>query len=276
MRGTVVHLSLLRSTFMLRVSAMRGDEEVYRYLGIDESSPLGDVSHAIGVAFSLTGHHAAPAGFATDPGEPRPETRIDPDSTLGDALPGARTTIYYHWGLWRFDLELVEAYPRDDSTPPAVCVAGAGDFGTPLEITAINRALLGDATADAVLAEARTEVRNIVARSSMHDFVLLLKALDLNREAGADAEVRASIRDLPLERTRAGRDAFWVAALALACLADEETTDTIIATTYSALGYTGVPAVKVRELCSASLGRLDVDRIPPVERLDVFRALLRG
>lgn len=290
MRGSdnsapVIDLALLRprsgtrSTFILRASAMKGDEEIYRYLGVDSSSTLNDVSRALAVAFAISGHCPAPAGFATDPGAPRPESTIDAALTLSEALRGERTTIFYNWGLWRFTLELVEVYPRDDATPPAVCFAGGGDFGdVRLDLTAINRELIGDDITEDVLRNTRHEVRSIVTRSSMYDFVLLLRALDLGRVA----VVRASIRELPRERTRAGRDAFWAVSLALACLTDEETTDTIITTTYASLGYTPVPADKVRELCAGSLVRLaalgayGAGEDSPVDRLDVFRELFRG
>ncbi|MCT1585479.1 plasmid pRiA4b ORF-3 family protein [Corynebacterium sanguinis] len=269
-----------RSTFMLRVSVNVGDEEAYRYLGIAEASSLHDVSRAVATAFGLS---AQPAGFTTEPAEPRPDTVLDPATTLGDAFTGARTTIYYHWGLWRFDLELVEAYPRDDATPPAVCVAGSGAFGAAeLSITEINRDLIGEDFAADVLKLTRAEVRDVVARTSMYDFVLLLKALDLGRETDLPASVRASISKLPRERTAAGRDAFWSVILALACFADAETTDNIITSTYASLGHPALPAQQVREKCAGSLVRLTASgaygssKAAPVERLDTFRALLRG
>lgn len=285
-RAPVFDLTLLRprsgsrSTFMLRVSVNVGDEEAYRYLGIAEASSLHDVSRAVATAFGLS---AQPAGFTTEPAEPRPDTVLDPATTLSDALTGARTTIYYHWGLWRFDLELVEAYPRDDATPPAVCIAGSGAFGTEgLNISEINRDLIGEDIAADVLKLTRAEVRDVVARTSMYDFVLLLKALDLGRETDLPASVRASTSKLPRERTAAGRDAFWAVVLALACFADAETTDSIITSTYASLGHPKLPARKVRHKCAGSLVRLaaigayGASEVAPVERLDTFRALLRG
>lgn len=284
-RAPVIDLALLRprsgvrATLILRVSAMKGDEEIYRYLGVDESSTLDDVARTLVVAFGISGHCPVPAGFTTEPGQPSASSRISAEFTLGEALEGTRSTIFYHWGLWRFELELVEAYPRDDATPPAVCIAGAGDFGEiPLNITAINRELIGDDTAERVLRHIREEARDVIVRSSMYDFVLLLEALDLGR----DVAVRTSIRELPRERTRAGRDAFWSVCLALTCLADAETTDLIITTTYDNLGYPGVSAQRVRELCSGSLVRLaglgvyGEGQVAPVARLDIFRELFSG
>ncbi|AWB83158.1 hypothetical protein [Corynebacterium liangguodongii] len=281
-RAPVIDLALVRpragtrSTYVVRASARGSEEDAYRYIGIDEAATLADVSRALALSFGFHGC-PAPSGFSERPGAPTELAQPDGETTLGEALSGARTTIFYHWGLWQFELELVEAYPRDDNTPPAVVVAGAGDFaGAEFRIDEINRELIGDDSARAVLAQARPEVRDIVERSGMYDYVLLLKAVDLGRVEGA------SISEVPRERTPLGRDAFYTVVLALACLADAETTDTVIEATFAALGHTGYRARDVRELCAGSLVRLaalgayGAGAHAPVARLDVYRALLRG
>lgn len=282
-RAPVVDLALARSrrgageTLLLRVSAMKGDEEAYRYVGVDGAGPLGDVARVIAVAFALPSHPVTPAGFCA------PSGAVPQDRQLSQVFSGEQTTIFYTWGLWRFTIELAQRYPRDNSTPPAVCVAGSGDFGRePFRIAEVNRALLGDDMANDVLRHSHPEVRELVARSHMYDFVLLLKALGADHAPEVGEPERARIRQLPRERTRAGRDAFWTVALALACLADDETTDTIISTTYASLGYEGVPAAEVRRRCAgslvrlASLGAYGAAEDAPADRLDIFRELLRG
>lgn len=288
-RATVIDLALVRpprgrrSTFLLRLSAMKGDEEAYRYIGIDDASLLPDLARVIDIAFDLPASDTAPAGFTREAGEPHADTLINPESTLGDAFGAGRTTIYYNWGLWRFDIELAEVYPRDESTPRAVCVAGSGDFGfAPLHITDINRALIGDDTANDVLRLTRPEIGDIVMRSNIFDFILLLKALDLARPTDVSPQQLEVLAQLPRERTRPGQDAFWSVVLGLACLADADTTDSVISSTFAALGYGSVSAAKVRELCAGSLVRLaglgayGAAETAPVTRLDVFRELLRG
>lgn len=283
-RSTVIDLALVRpsngrrSTLMLRVSAMKRDEEAYRYIGVDEAISLPDLARVIRIAFHLPAGVTAPAGFSREAGEPRADTHIATESTLRDAFPAGRTTIYYNWGLWRFDIELAEVYPRDESTPRAVCVAGSGDFGpSPLNLGDINRALIGDDTVSDVMRLTRPEVRDVIGRSNIFDFVLLLKAIDLTRPSDVSAQVRGVLAHLPRESTRRSHDAFWSVVLGLACLADGDTTDSVITSTFEALGHGAVSAREVRGMCAESLARLsEVEGASPVARLDVYRELLRG
>lgn len=279
-RAPVIDLALARArrsgapprrrTLVVRVATMKSDEEVYRYLGFADDARLPEVQHAIAVAFSLPDAQPAPARFSGAPGD-----------TLGEALRGGRGPFTFTWGLWRFDLQRVEEYPRDRSTPAAVCLAGSGDFGdTPFDITGINRRLIGDDRADDVLRAARPEVRDVITRSRMFDYVLLVQALDLGC-GGVDKRAREAAETLPRERGSEGRDAYWCVVLGLACFADAETTDAVIESTFEALGWPRRTADEVRDLCSGSLVRLAAlgvfgpGRTSPVERVEVLRELLR-
>lgn len=280
-RAPVIDLALARarlgpsrrrgSTLVVRVSTMKADEEIYRYIGLDEDLALAEVPRVIATAFSLPDAPPAPAHFAGAPGAAAP-------GTLGEAL---RDGFSFTWGLWRFDLELAQRHPRDGATPPAVCIAGAGDLGgEPFDIAAVNRRLIGDDRADDILRAVRPELRDVIVRSRMFDYVLLLQALDVEA-GGVDKRAREAAATLPRERSARGRDAFWCVLLALACFADEETTDTITESTFEALGWGFMTAPEVRELCAGSLVRLaslgvwGPGEAAPVDRLEVFRALLR-
>ena len=259
-----------RSTLVVRVATMKADEEVYRYIGFAEDAPLAEVQHAIAVAFSLPESTPAPAQFTAARGD-----------TLGEVLPVGHGPFSFTWGLWRFDMRRVETHPRDASTPPAVCLAGAGEFGdATFDITDINRRLIGDDRADDVLRAARPAVRDVITRSRMFDYVLLIQALDLGR-GGADTRAREAAASLPRERSPEGRDAYWCVLLGLACFADGGTTDSVIESTFEALGWERRTAAEVRDLCSGSLVRLaslgvyGPGRTSPVERVDVLRELLR-
>lgn len=259
-----------RSTLVVRVSTMKADEEVFRYFGFDEDIPLGEVQRAITTAFSLPDAPAAPAHFNSG-GAGR----------LGAALRQHPTTLSFVWGLWRFRIEHTESHPRDAATPPAVCIAGSGDFcGTALDIAEVNRRLIGEERLDDVLRPVRGEIRDIIARSRMYDYVLLLQALDVGR-GGVDKRARDVAATLPRERGGRARDAYWSVLLALACFADAETTDSITETMFRALGGGDMDAAGIRALCAGSLVRLaslgvyGPGRAAPVDRLDTFRELLR-
>ncbi|MDY5784834.1 hypothetical protein [Corynebacterium sp.] len=257
------------TTLVVRVSTLKADEDIYRYLGLNSDLPLTEVQRVIAAAFSLPDDTPTPAQFSTDA------------ATLGEALSGANPPLSFTWGLWRFDLFRAGAYPRDAATPNAVCIAGAGDFtDAPFDITEVNRRLVGDDTANGVLATIHPEARDVITRSRMFDFVLLLQALDVGKE-GVDKRARDVARTLPRERSPEARDAYWCVVLGLACLADAPTTNSVIESTFRALGWPAHTADEIRALCAGSLVRLAAigaygpGQAAPVERVDVFRELLR-
>lgn len=272
-------------TLLVRCGAMVADEEVLRHIGINGESTLDEVQRVLQTAFAVPDDQPSPTRFTEEEDD---AGRLDACTELGCYLRDVGDTLYFHWGLWRFTLSLADAYPRDAATPAALCVAGTGDFGDrPFDISAINAQLIGPSAIETVLAGACEEVRDVVTRSRTMDFLPLLQALDLARAAELDREAARTIEALPRERTPRARDAFWCTVLALSCLADDATTDDILEATMAALDWAGddgepLSAQDVRTLCAGSLVRLariggyGPGQASPVDRLDIFRAILRA
>ena len=76
-------------------------------------------------------------------------------------------------------------------------------------------------------------------------------------------------------------------ALALSCMGGRALTDSVVETSMAALGWVDddgeeLHGSDIRELCTASLdvlaslGAYGVDAAAPVDRLDIYRALVRG
>jgi len=176
--------------------------------------------------------------------------------------------------------------PATPAPPRALCVGGSGAFGgVEFDLAGINAELTGTTTIREVLAATHPAVRDIIDRSGIFDFVPLLQALDLGRAVDLPPSVQAELAELPVEEDAAGRDAFWVVILALACMSDTELTDHVLTTAMSGLGWQdddGSPLTgpAIRDLCTASLDRLTAvggygpDELAPVDRLDIYRELL--
>lgn len=272
-----------QATVILQVANVRADAEVHRQIGVTDALTFAELHRILAVCFALP-DEGAPWHFFQH-GDARGE-RIDPDHTLAEFLRRPGDQVDYAWGLWDFQLMVADTYPRDADTPRALCVGGSGSFGRPFDITAVNAALTGRKTITAVLDQAAPPVRDLVQRTKLYDFVPLLQAIDLGREVQLPPAADAALATLPREVTEEGRDAFWAAVLALSCLADEELMDSIMETVLEALGWAdddGSPlnADAARELCAASLsvladvGACGPHQKAPVDRLDIFRALLR-
>lgn len=251
---------------------MQPDREVHRHIGVNDSMTLEELSTILQICFDLD--REAPCNFGED---------LD----CSRAVAGL-TEFTFTWGLWEFHLRAVDVYPRDEDTPRALCVGGSGSFpGSHFDLTAINAELTGEDTIHEVLNLAAPDVRRIIERTKLFDFVPLLQALDLNRDVELAAEDMAVLDSLPREVTSEGADAFWVTIMGLACLAGQETTDSVISTTFDALGWVdddgqAMDPEEIRSLCAASLDQLEklgvygAGAVSPVERLDFYRALLRG
>lgn len=134
--------------------------------------------------------------------------RIDPSHTVREFLSREGEQIDYAWGLWDFEIVVVETYPRDNGTPEALCVGGSGSFQTPFDLTAVNAELTGQETIDEVLDLVTRPVRALIERTRLYDFVPLLQALDLNRDVSIDVQAYRQLRTLPREVTNEGKDAF--------------------------------------------------------------------
>lgn len=291
-RGKVVDLAAVRArkrptpersarTVILQVANTQADGEVHRQIGLNDALPLHELHEILILSCALTG--AAPWHFTRD-GE-----RLDPACHVHDFLRGEGDELLFHWGLWQFTLRTVHTYPRDRGTPRALCIGGSGAFGdADFDLAAINAALTGRKTIEEVLANTTAAVRSLIERSEIFDFVPLLQALDLKREVGVSEDVRARLAGLPAEQGAVAADAFWTVILALASMSEEEALRVdIVESTMAALGWTGaggakLSGVEIGELCRESLavlaevGGYGEDALAPVDRLDIYRELLRG
>lgn len=269
------------STLILQVSNVQPDAEVHRHMGVTDAATFAELHKVLGVVFGLDAspEEASPWHFYCV------TKRINPEHRLRDFLRREGDTVQLQWGLWEFTLSVAEVYPRDAGTPRALCVGGSGSFpGTRFDLTGINAALTGEETISEVLRLVRPEVRSVIERSRLYDFVPLLQALDLARPV--DPALAQRVSGLPREVTELGRDAFWCVVLALACLGEETLTAHVAATTMEALGWveddgSAISAMSVREYCPASVERLlelracGPDQLSALDRLDIYRALLR-
>lgn len=271
-------------TVILQVANLRADGEAHRQIGVSDNLLLRDLRDVLVVCFSLDAVPATeqpPWSFQVD------DVPLDVADPLSDHLRLPGDTVVFHWGLWQFHVVAAHSWLRDRDTPWALCVGGSGRFGdTTFDIAAINAELTGTETTRAVLDRTNQPVRSLIERSRIFDLVPLLQALDLSRPVELADTVRAQLGRLPLEEGDAETDAFWATALGLSCLSERAVTDEIIESIIAALGWVeddGSPltATAVRGLCSDSLdvlvdvGGYGPDSLPPVDRLDIYRELLR-
>ena len=233
---------LARATLLVRVGLV-SDEVVYRWVGIDQHTTIAECCHIVGDVFGIQGV-----------GADAPQERLLHDVLR---LPGQST--HFSHGLWSFEMQLADIYPRDESTPPSVCVAGSGSFGgVAFDIGEINARL--------AVSGLRPEVREFMARASGYDFAPLLQAL----RVGAGPRLAS----LPVETSQVERDAFWAVVFALTCSASEETAESI----FASLGHQPRTIAQIRGLCPESLHALEEisGERSPAAMLDIYRQLMRG
>lgn len=271
-----------QTTLLLQVAHVRRDTEVHRQIGVNDAATFAQLHHVLVTCFNIPAApaDAAPWHFYEHYGARG--SRIDPHHTLGEFLSRPGQSVDFTWGLWDFQLTVADLYPRDAGTPQALCVGGSGAFNGPFDITEINAQLTGRETIDAVLDQVHPEVRSIIRRSKLFDFVPLLQAIDLERPVHVSPAVAEAVESLPREVTMEGRETFWATALALSCLGDAELTRSVRDTTLEALGWEDGPlAQEPSPSCDESLrvlesiGACGPAALAPVDRLDIFRALLR-
>lgn len=256
------------ATLMVRCGLV-SDDMVYRWVGIHEHTRIAQCCETVGSVFGIEGRVGA---------------EVDPALELADVLRRPGDSTAFHWGLWQFDMQLADVYPRDESTPPSVCVAGSGTFGPrPFDIGAVNARLLGSERARRLEELVREDAREVLGRAATHDFLPLIQALGVERGAGGRAGRAAGVRrlrlaTLPLETEPRRRDAFWACVLADACFADEAVTGQLTVSIMGALGWRELRAAEIRELCADSLAELAelAEGLPLARRLDLYRDLLRG
>ncbi|MDO5032574.1 hypothetical protein [Corynebacterium sp.] len=266
-------------TIICQVSTVHTDIEVHRQIGFSDALTFDELHRVLSVCFGLPAEDSPWHFFEHIDARGR---RINPQHQVSEFLWREGDQIDYAWGLWDFELVVAEIYPRDAGTPEALCVGGSGSFDTPFDITSINAELTGQEIIDEVLELVVAPVRAIIERTKLYDFVPLLQALDLQRGVESIPELRS----LPREVTTEGRDAFWSMLLALSCMGGRELTDSVAETTMAALGWvaddgTDLSGEEIRRMCAASLGVLEdlgaygPHAAAPVDRLDVYRAVLR-
>ncbi|ART20123.1 hypothetical protein CBE89_00350 [Corynebacterium striatum] len=281
-------------TVICQVSNVRAEAEVHRQIGFSDAFTFAELHRVLEVSFGLPDEDS-PWHFYEH--RDARGSRIDPEHQVSEFLWKEGDQVDYVWGLWDFSLVVAEIYPRDTGTPEALCVGGSGSFLEPFDLTAINAELTGQETIDEVLNIVVPPVRAIIERTKLFDFVPLLQALDLERpeslelpenpESTDNADtVRAGLDSLPREVTSEGQDAFWSMTLGLSCMGGRELTNSVAEATMEALGWladdgASLSGEEIRELCAASLeelaamGGYGADALAPVDRLDIYRALLR-
>lgn len=234
---------------------------VYRHIGVNDTMCVSELRRVLDICF----------GF--DSAEPSTFPGLDAASLIPD-------TFTYEWGLWTVDVHVIDAYPRDEGTPHALCIGGAGSLNDDFDLATVNTELTGRETISAVLSLAHPELRDLIERGSLFDFVPLLQAIDLRQAFGAS-------HGLPVESDPAARDAFWATVLVLSCFSEPGTSDQLLEGTMATLGWVeddGSPltAPAIRALCAeslmklASLGGYGRQAKSPVDRLEIYRNLLAG
>lgn len=267
-------------TLIVRANNVQADGEIYRQIGLDSAMDLEELHTVLNISFGVGGD-SAPWRFEDFQHQP-----MEASKKLSELLRVEGDELFYFWGLWQFNLQCLEIYPRDNGTPRALCIGGCGGLNDDFDQATINAELTGTDTIRDVLSGVSPEVIDLVDRTGVFDFIPLLQALDLKRHTLIDADRMRTSRALPAEHSAEASDAFWSCVLALACLGDEALFVEVIESTMSALGWVsddGSPlsAKEITAACATSLqileerGAYGENQLAPVDRLDVYRELLR-
>ena len=266
-------------TLIFRAAVDQAD--VHRHLGINDSLPLTELHRVLSISFGLS-EEQTPWSFDSD------DVAVDVQECVHQYLSEPEDQLLYRWGLWTITLETIDSYVRDAGTPDALCIGGSGALGhDTFNVAEINAQLTGEATIEAVLDSVREPVRDLIERSQLYDFVALLQAMELTRPAVLEPSLVDARDTLPLEHEAAARDAFWSCVLALSTLAYAAVGGKIIEETMAAIGWTNdngdpLSATHIRSMCAqslhklAELGAYGTQALAPVDRLDIYRALLRA
>ena len=114
---------LRERTVIVRASLVRDDYEIHRHIGVSESLTLAELADVLVTCFDLRDEQT-PWHFTTTgrlPTTSRAEaSRVDPQHLVGEYLGSEHAGVNFHWGLWVFQLQTVETYPRDKETPVAL------------------------------------------------------------------------------------------------------------------------------------------------------------
>lgn len=276
------------ATLIVGASLTEDVMSVHRTIGINDQLTLGELSHVLSVVFGWSG--SEPMKF-TIPAESfdQPETLLPMETRVCEVLTAPGDCIEWQWGLWLHELQVREAFARDDATPDALCIGGSGtiaalgDTDAPmyLDIAAINAELTGQQSIQETLRSVRSDIAEFIERSGVFEFVPLLQALDLSRAPGTSLVVNGAgsagsgvaretsftqrrlvrqLRSLPVEDAAtdpAGRDAALANLLCLAALADDDIRHDVTMHVMAELGWVrddGVPlsGPDIEELCPAT------------------------
>lgn len=266
-------------TLVVQVEVVCADRTIMRQLGINRDMSFSQLHHVLAVVFNFS--HQAPRLCEHD------GSVVDFRETIGNYLSDFSDSLCFHWGLWLLNISVIETIPRDATTPDALCIGGVGSFDdaafSPDDISSINAALTGDAAIDEILGLTRSGVADVIRQSALYDFVPLLQAIDFSRMPAITPEVAMVCAVLPVEENPRSREAFWVCVLALSCMSDAELTDYVIDAATTALGWPEhITAAATKQLCATSLQQLEAigaygaHPLSAVERIDIYRELLRG
>ena len=246
------------ATLILSLARVDNNAGEYRIVGVNDALPLGELIGLVSTCFGDpvgdvpgVGAQVQPLDLGEDVdleplhtqqdpwwGEPEQDTGSNSEPLIGDVLRTVDDTVVIRATVPEgpeFMVSVLEAYLRDAGTPDALCIGGDG--ATEPDVGAINATLTGTETMQAVLATARPELRELISRSGMFDFVPLLQALDLGHEVSLPADVLAHCRRMPRESTALGRDAALVQLMCQASPIDEALRADICVTTMAALGW---------------------------------------
>ncbi|MBZ8177442.1 hypothetical protein GSS88_06470 [Corynebacterium sp. 3HC-13] len=270
-------------TVVLQV-CLRG-EGVYRILGVKSSLSLAELGEVLAIALGVD-EVSAPHTLR-DPVSPQP---LCPQHPVSQQLfyPGDR--LLYQWGLWCFELNVVDSHPRDTATPERLCIGGAGEFiGRNFNLAHINSRLSGESHSAKVLATAHPDLQDWVIRAGSANFIPLLQALDLSRPTTLSTRTQRALELLPLETSALSRDSWWATLISLSCLCGRREQVRITEELMDSLGWSsgGAPlcAEDIAHQCRDSLAVLyqlgaycpaGEARLSPVERLEIYRFLLAG
>lgn len=249
-----------------------GTEPIVRHLGLSDHLTIRDLAGSLDTAFDFHGQapwHMHAGDYHKIPG----------DEQLREYCRGEDDTLVYVWGLWNIIVRVVDVISRDELTPQVLCIGGHGMLGRgEFDLSAVNARLMGEETITAVLRLVRSEVAALIRASKIYDFVSLLQAMDLERGTALPADIQQQVERLPLETDPQAREAFWAVILAESCLGDTATTEGILTAVAGTLGW---ERSTVRSRCADSLAQLTAlgaigpNSLAPVERLEIFRQVLR-
>lgn len=300
------------ATLIVGASLTEDVISVHRTIGINDQLTMAELAEVLRIVFGWSGSEPMKFTIASASFD-EPETVLSMGTRVCEVLTAPGDRLEWQWGLWLHELQVCEAFARDNATPDALCIGGSGtiaalgDNEAPafVDIAAINAELTGQKSIQATLNSVRSDIAEFIDRSGVFEFVPLLQALDLTRVpdtslvangtggAGgtsfAQRRLLQQLRSLPLEQASvdpAGHDAALANLLCLAALADDDVRHDVTVNVMDELGWVnddGSPlsGTDIEQLCPATwkivvdLGLAGENLAPPVQRLEMLREVCR-